>query len=164
MRSLSAAQREARQRQGLRISQAIEYAGLTQKELAEHLQERRGASSTKITQGYVAQLVCGQRNVAPALLEQIAEITTVPAEYLSEGVGWTPPQMPSSLLQTPTHSASMPLDADAIAQIRMYGAEVIVPSSDAGKKVLNVLNVELKRKDRLFGDRQVVVVVLEKKG
>jgi transcriptional regulator with XRE-family HTH domain len=161
MRSITAAQRQSRQQKGVRIAQTIEFAGLTQQELADALQERRGPASTRLTQGYLAQLISGQRNVADALLEQMAQITGVPLSYLAEGKGWEPPTPILSLLQTPAKTTLVPLDSATITQLRLYGVHAYRLSGAATKALAKAVATELAVKDRIDEKTKVMVIVLE---
>jgi transcriptional regulator with XRE-family HTH domain len=160
MRPISASERQLRQQLGARLAIALDFAGITQQELADQLQAQRPKRASRLTQGYIAQLITGQRNIAPELVRQAAKITKVPLTYLVNGTGWEAPPSSIRLGHRPKSSTPIPLDAQGISVIRLHGQAGYWLSAQTTKTLTDHLNRELDKTKQISANDDILVIVL----
>ena len=138
----------------------MDYAGLTQQELADQLQAHRPKRASRLTQGFIAQLISGQRNIAPELVRQAAKITKVPLTYLLHGTDWEPPPSSIRLGHRPKRSVQIPLDAQGISFIRLHGQAGYWLSPLTTKTLTDQINKEIERAQQISSNDDILVIVL----
>ena len=160
MRPLSLAERQLRQKQGARLAIALEFAGLTQRELAEQLQSQRPEGSSRLTQGFLAQIITGLRHASPELLRQASKATKVPLSYLTDGEGWEPPPSVIRVGQPPKKSLPVSLDAECISMVRVHGRAGYRLSGSAVKALADAINKDIDPSKQISHVDDVLVITL----
>ncbi len=160
MRPLSLPERQLRQKQGARLAIALEFAGLTQRELAEQLQSQRPEGSSKLTQGFLAQIITGQRHASAELLSQASKATRVPLSYLTDGEGWEPPPSVLRVGQPPKKSLPVTLDSQCISMIRVHGRAGYRLSGSAVKALAEAINKDVDSSKQISNSDDVLVITL----
>lgn len=143
------------------MAAALDAAGTTQREFAVYLQQHRGTAS-RVTQGFVAQMIAGQRHVAADVLDALTSFTGVPLDYIQTGQGWEPPPSPVEVGQRLKRTHVVPLDAALISTLRLHGRTGYRLSQEARRGVVAALNQNLDTRQQVGDGEELVIVVLGK--
>ena len=95
--------------------------------------------------------------------KQIAAITGVPASYIIDGSGWSPPQRATASSATPDKTVVLPVDPELMSAFRGRARVAYRLSTAAARAMAKLVNNDVERQG-LDPREPMVLVVMDSNG
>lgn len=152
MRRLTPLEQEQHQKRGARVAQALDYADITQQEMAKKL---------GVQQSYISAIISGNR---PGLthLAAIAKATKVPLRYIKLGEGWKPLLSDDPTTYTPEKTSLIAFSPKVAGAFKSRSRAVYALSSPAAAAVADMITTQSGSKVSIKPGEVAIVVILTK--